>query len=57
MLAVLDFLDFLEHPEHLEFPEIPAKEPKETGNYTPKLGLTWIIPFLIDYIRFAKILI
>lgn len=55
MLAVLDFLDFLEHPEHLEFPEIPAKEPKETGNYTPELGLTWIIPFLIDYIRFAKI--
>ena len=37
--------------------EIAAKEPKETGNYTPKLGLTWIFIFLIDYIRFAKILI
>ena len=63
-LAVLDFLDFLEqpeqlehleNPEQLEFPEIPAKEPKETGNYTSKLGLTWISAFLIDYITFAKI--
>lgn len=39
----------------LDFPGIPAKEPKETGNYTPKLGLTWIFIFLIDYITFAEI--